>query len=90
VATITTQELANVLIETGQAHHKAYQGSDGFDPEWASWYGPYLQTRLGGKLGREVTRSEFTYLLIRAQREHEALGDGTSWPDYYAGVILEG
>jgi hypothetical protein len=87
---ITKQELADLLMQTGKAHHAAYRESDGFDPEWASWYGPYLQTRIGQGLGRKLTRSELVYLLIRAQREHDALGDGSPWPAYYADVLLTG
>ena len=89
MATISTQELADLLRETGQAHHAAYRASDGFDPEWAGWYAPWLQARLGDRLGRAVTRSELTYLLIRAEREQAAAADETPWPEYYARVLLE-
>ena len=88
--TIAKQGLADLLMQTGQAHHAAYHESDGFDPEWASWYGPYLQTKIGDRLGRKLTRSELVYLLIKAQREHDALADGSPWPAYYADVLLAG
>jgi hypothetical protein len=88
MATMSEQELAELLVETGHAHHAAYAASDGVDPEWAGWYGPYLQARVGDRLGRRVTRSELTYLLIRAEREHNAADDDSSWPGYYAAVIL--
>jgi len=90
LSVISKQELAAGLKETAQAHHEAYRESDGFDPEWASWYAPYLQTRIGDRLGRSLTRSELTYLLIKAQREHDAAGGGSQWPESYAGVLLEG
>ena len=87
---IATQELADLLMQTGQAHHAAYHESDGFDPEWASWYAPVLQAGIGDRLGRKLTRSELVYLLIKAQREHDALDDGSPWPAYYAEVLLAG
>lgn len=90
MSTIGRGELARLLRETSKAHHAAFRASDGFDPEWASWYAPYLQTRLGDRLGREVTRSELTYLLIKAERQQAAAGDESPWPQYYADVLLEG
>ena len=48
-----------------------------------------LQARLGDRLGRAVTRSELTYLLIKAEREQAAAADETPWPEYYARVLLE-
>lgn len=90
MTTISHHELSDLLTETGGAHHTAYHTSDGVDPEWASWYGPYLQCRLGDRLGRGVTRSELIYLLVRADREQTATGDGSAWQDYYATVILAG
>lgn len=87
---ISEQELADLLTETGQAHHQAYLESDGVDPEWSSWYGPYLQTKIGDRLGRRVTRSELIYLLLKAQREHDAAEDGSPWSLYYARVIRAG
>ena len=90
MSTISDEDLADLLMEVGQAHHQAYLETDGVDPEWASWYAPYLQTSIGDRLGRKVTRSELTYLLLKAQREHDAANDGSPWPSYYAAVILAG
>ena len=87
---ISRQALADLFVETGQAHHHAYSEADGVDPEWASWYAPLLQARIGDGLGRKVSRSEIIYLLIKAQHGHEAADDGSPWPDYYAGVFLQG
>ncbi len=90
MTTIPLEDLAALLKETGAAHHHAYLATDGVDPEWASWYAPYLQARLGDRLGRSVTRSELTYLLVGAQRQQAAEGDTSPWPQFYAGVLLEG
>ena len=86
---ISQSELASLLKKAGNAHHEAYSASDGVDPEWASWYAPYLQASIGDRLGRKITRSELVYLLIKAEHEQAAAGDKSAWPTYYAGVILE-
>jgi hypothetical protein len=87
---IAREELAKLFAETSDAHHEAYLDSNGVDPERASWYGPYLQVRLGDRLGRKVTRSELIYLLVKADREHGITAGDLPWPDYYAGVFLKG
>lgn len=86
---ISQPALAALLKETGEAHHHAYAATDGVDPEWASWYAPYLQTHIGDGLGQGLTRSEIVYLLLKAERAQAAARDSSPWPDYYAGAMLE-
>jgi hypothetical protein len=89
LSTITPGALAELLMQTGHAHHRAYIDANGIDPEWALWYAPYLETRLEEGFGRHVGRSELVYLLIRSQREHEAGTADEPWPRFYAGLMLE-
>jgi len=56
-------------------------------PEWAIWYAGHLQAHLGDRLGRRLTRSELTYLLIKAERTHAASRSAEPWNDYYARTI---
>jgi NAD(P)H-hydrate epimerase len=86
---ISRAALAALLKEAAEAHHEAYAVSNGIDPEWASWYAPYLQASIGAGLGQALARSEIIYLLIKAERDQVAAGDTSAWPDYYAGVFLE-
>ena len=86
---IAVEQLAALVRETGEAHHSAYEATDGTDPEWASWYSGHLQALLGGDLGRPITRSEITYLLLQAEKNHEAYGSTEPWPVFYAHVILD-
>jgi hypothetical protein len=81
-------ELADLLKRTGDAHHAAYEATDGIDPEWASWYSGHLQTLLGDGLGRSITRSEIVYLLCKAQKDQDSSGSTEPWPAYYAALIL--
>ncbi len=85
---ISADQLADLLKRTGDAHHAAYEATDGTDPEWASWYSGHLQTLLGDRLGRSITRSEIVYLLYKAEIEQEADRSGEAWTAYYAIVIL--
>lgn len=87
---ISSDELAELITAAGGAHHRAYIESDGVDPDWAMYYAGYLEAILGDRLGRHASRSELTYLLIKAQREHDALDDGSPFQNYYAGVLLAG
>jgi hypothetical protein len=85
---ISAAQLADLLKRTGDAHHAAYEATDGTDPEWASWYSAHLQTLVGNGLGRSITRSELVYLLCKAQKNQDATGSKQSWTDYYAKLIL--
>ena len=87
---ISNAELADLITSAAHAHHKAYIVSDGIDPDWAMYYAGYLEAHLGDRLGRQASRSELTYLLIKAQRAHDALGDGSPFSGYYATVLLAG
>jgi len=80
--------IADLLRETGEAHHEAFIETDGADPEWPIWYAGYLQERLGQQLDRQFTRSELVYLLVLAERDHAAEAPAEPWPDFYAQVLL--
>ena len=86
---MSSDELEALLVETGQRHHEAYIEGDGADPEWASWYAGYLQSHLWDRLGRLLSRSEITYLLIRGDREARESGDPSSWAPIYARLLRD-
>ena len=35
--------LVDLLLEAGRAHHAAFAATDGADPDWSIWYADYLQ-----------------------------------------------
>ena len=88
-ASITAQELADLLVETGHHHHEAYISSDGIDPEWALWYAGYLQAKLWDRAGDIPTRSSLVHLLIEAEARFESTADAPDWPLSYANLLLE-
>ena len=72
--------LAELLIDTGRAHHQAFIETDGADDEWPLWYAQYLQPRLAADHGIELTVSALVHLLVQADRDH----DGGPWSEFYA------
>lgn len=86
---MTDEELQALLVETGRKHHEAYRDSDGADPEWAQWYAAYVQARIWDRLGRLLSRSELTYLLIRGDREARSSADPSQWPVIYTRLLRE-
>ena len=85
---MTNEELAGLLIETGQRHHQAYAASDGTDPEWPLWYAGYLQSQMWGRVEHPPTRSELVHLLLSGEAELAASEAETPWNEHYASVIL--
>lgn len=83
-------EIADLLRQTGRAHHRAFISTDGGEPEWAIWYAGYLQAHLGDRFGTVLSRSELTYRLIKAEKEHVRFGGGTPCPEFYAPILVEG
>jgi NAD(P)H-hydrate epimerase len=83
-------ELAALFMETGQHHHKAYQASDGVDPEWALFYAGYLQARIWDSLSEAPTRSRLIHFVVEADRAFGATGkEYMEWPGFYAKRYIE-
>ncbi len=78
--------LAELLEETGRAHHEAFIASNGADPEWPMWYAEYLQPRIVAMGEAELTRSELIYLLVAAARSLADDGE-EGWAHAYASFI---
>ena len=85
---ISVDDLASLIKQTGEAHHAAYEASDGVDPEWAMWYSAHFQTLVGDRLGRKITRSEIVYWFLLAQKRIDEVESSTPWPLFYAEVFL--
>ncbi|MFQ5947652.1 MAG: hypothetical protein ACE5KX_02165 [Acidimicrobiia bacterium] len=81
--------LADLLRETGEAHHEAFIESDGVDPEWPLWYADHLHDRLPDLIGTGLTKSKLVWLLVEADRQRTADAPESDWPSYYADFFLE-
>jgi NAD(P)H-hydrate epimerase len=83
-----TDELANLLNETAEAHHKAFAATDGEDAEWPIWYADYLLDKMRGMLNSKFTKSELIYILVSADKENGRMAPGAYWPRFYANFIV--
>ena len=83
---MTDKELADLLRETAQRHHDAYEATDGFDPRWADWYASYLGDRLDRSAPPDA---HLATLLIEADRAFRETGRPfEDWPAFYASRML--
>lgn len=83
------ETLADLLMNTGKAHHQAFIEVDGADPDWPLWYADHLREPLGEQLGATFTKSELVYLLVLAEKERNLMAPGARWPQYYAGFLID-
>jgi hypothetical protein len=81
-------ELANLLSETAEAHHKAFAATEGEDPDWPIWYADYLLDKMRQMLKAKFTKSELIYLLVLADKENGSIAPGAYWPRFYANLII--
>ncbi len=83
-----TNQIAELLLQTGTAHHAAFADADGDDPDWPLWYAEYLSDRLPPLLGKEQTISELVYLMITLAEQHRLLDPDSKWHHYYAQQLV--
>ena len=77
------------LLDTGHAHHKAFEAINGADPDWPIWYAEYAKDTFAEQFGMHFTKSQLIYCLMNADFEHEARAPDSEWPDFYASELVE-
>jgi hypothetical protein len=84
-------DVAALLQEVGETHHRVYRIVDGEDPDWASWYADWLiqLSELPRLLGAAPVRSELVWLLVLLDKEYARTGPDTPWPQWYAQRVVE-
>lgn len=82
-------DIAAFLKQTAQAHHKAFEATDGADPDWPIWYAEYARDAFAERFGMEFTLSQLVYCLIKADMEHQARAPDSDWTEFYANEMLE-
>jgi len=84
-------QVAALLQEAAETHHRVYRITDGADDDWASWYADWLVrlSELPELLGTTPVRSELVYMLVRLDKEYGEQKPAGSWEDYYARVLIE-
>ena len=81
--------LADLLQDTGHAHHAAFTATDGADPDWSIWYADNLKEPFAQRFDMNFHRSQLIYCLIDADYEHQARSPDSNWPEFYAAEIIE-
>ena len=88
--TATVEDVAGLLHEVAEMHHRVFRIVDGTDDDWASWYAWWLinLSELPALLETTPVRSELIYLLVSSDKQYAAEQPGESWESYYARRIL--
>jgi hypothetical protein len=83
-------DIAQLLQEVAETHHRVFRITDGVDPDWASWYADWLLqlSELPNLLGTTPVRSELVYALVQLDREYTAQPTDVPWPSYYARELI--
>ena len=81
--------LVSLFVETANAHHQAFESTDGEDPDWPIWYADYIRPRVAKLLDHEFTKTELVVALVEADNEHRARAADTPWADVYADLFCE-
>jgi len=84
-------DVAALLQEVGETHHRVYRIVDGEDPDWASWYADWLiqLSELPQLLGGAPVRSELVWLLVTLDKDYTRASPDMPWPQWYAQRIIE-
>jgi glutaredoxin len=81
--------IGKLLLDTGHAHHKAFEVADGADPDWPIWYAEYSRDTFADQFGMNLTRSQLIYCFMNVEFEHEARAPDSNWSEFYADEIVE-
>ena len=84
------RQVAELLHEAAETHHRVFRITDGADDDWASWYADWLVnlSELPRLLGGKVVRSALTAELVRLDREYAERQPAERWEDVYARELL--
>jgi hypothetical protein len=81
--------VSDSLIETAEAHHKAFSATEGEDPDWPLWYADYLLEKIRKMLNAKFTKSELIYMLVKADKEMGLNAPAAYWPRFYATFFVD-
>jgi hypothetical protein len=89
--TDNAEQVAALLHEAGETHHRVYRIVDGDDPDWASWYADWLVnlSELPQILATKPVRSELVWLLVSLDKAYTAESPEAPWPQWYAERVIE-
>ena len=80
--------LTQLFRSAGQAHHRAFAGVNGDDPDWPDWYAQYLADPLTQLLGTSVEIAQLAAVLRELDIEMRRIAPSADWTLYYADRFL--
>jgi len=85
------EQIAALLHEAAETHHRVYRLTDGADDDWASWYADWLLnlSELPQVLGTRPVRSHLVHALVQQDREYNMANSEEPWPRFYARHLRE-
>jgi hypothetical protein len=85
------KQIAELLQEAAETHHRVYRITDGSDDDWASWYAQWLLdlSELPDILGRRPIRSHLVHALVQCDRDHTEAATDEAWQSVYATRLIE-
>jgi hypothetical protein len=84
-----TSQLEALFQEAGQKHHEAFAETDGYDPEWATWYAAYVVNRLPPIMDADLSELELAGLFQYLSKKQPDEAPGTPWARFYAKYLIE-
>jgi glutaredoxin len=85
----TCSKIAELIHDTAEAHHQAFQATEGVDPEWPMWYGDHLHPHIQPFLVTQFTKSRLIHCLVQLDDEYNARDPEVAWNEYYARHLVE-
>ncbi len=82
------KELVELLVATGQTHHKAFIETDGVDPDWAVWYGDFLKKKFDELFDSNLESCEIAAELIDLDTEFNIKPRTKHWTEFYADELI--
>jgi hypothetical protein len=83
------KQLAELLHQTSEAHHVAFQATDGVDADWSIWYaGHLLDKGIEKLLEANILKSDLIYLLVQADKDINRHAPGAQWETWYAAYFV--
>lgn len=84
-------QVAELLHEAAETHHRVYRITDGADDDWASWYSDWLVrlSELPDLLARPPVRSALTHQLVALDEEFTDADPDEPWEQFYAERLVQ-
>jgi hypothetical protein len=83
------EQIKDLFRVAASEHHRAFQDTDGADPEWPQWYAAFLCDKLEDLLDAEYTESELAGLILQVEEQRQLHAPDADWQGYYAQFFLE-